>query len=302
MELQQLRCFIAAADEFHFGKAAQRLDMLPSSLGRHIKQLEDDLGTRLISRTTRSVTLTEDGIVFLEEARRLLAHADRLAAKMRAESRDRGATLRIGSIDSAAAGLIPQLIHDFRGRAPHVGIELLEDKSVRLLPKLLSGRLDLVFIRPPANPSRRLDFFFLLYESAVVALPIRHRFADRSELVLADLVDEPLIVPDRHSRPHSHDLTVKLFNEAGLTPRISQIAEEKQTIIGLVAAELGAAIVPRWTSRLSNAGVKFVRLTTNSTMGRLPLSAAWARGSRDGVRDQMLDMIRENLSIYSANS
>jgi DNA-binding transcriptional LysR family regulator len=93
-----------------------------------------------------------------------------------------------------------------------------------------------------------------------------------------------------------------LFNEAGLTPRISQIAEEKQTIIGLVAAELGAAIVPRWTSRLSNTGVKFVKLTTNSTVGRLPLSAAWARGSRDGVRDQMLDMIRDNLSTYSANS
>ena len=77
---------------------------------------------------------------------------------------------------------------------------------------------------------------------------------------IKDLADEPLIVPDRRSRPHSHDLTIELFAEAGLQPRIAQIADEKQTIVNLVAAELGVAIVPRWTSRMATPGVRYIPL------------------------------------------
>ena len=89
MELNQLRCFVAAAEELHFGRAAQRLDMLPSALGRHIRLLEDDLGTRLMTRTTRSVALTGDGGMLLREARILLEQADSVAAKLRARGRTR---------------------------------------------------------------------------------------------------------------------------------------------------------------------------------------------------------------------
>ena len=94
MDLHQLRCFVAAAEELHFGKAAQRLEMLPSALGRFIKLLEEDLGTRLMTRTTRSVTLTDDGAILLKEARTLLAQADGLAAKFRTRGREQATTLR----------------------------------------------------------------------------------------------------------------------------------------------------------------------------------------------------------------
>jgi hypothetical protein len=87
MDLHQLRCFVAAAEELHFGRAAQRLDMLPSALGRFIRLLEDDLGTRLMTRTTRSVALTDDGAVLLKEARLLLAQADALAGRFRTRGR-----------------------------------------------------------------------------------------------------------------------------------------------------------------------------------------------------------------------
>ena len=123
MDLHQLRCFVAAAEELHFGRAAQRLDMLPSALGRFIRLLEDDLGTRLMTRTTRSVALTDDGAVLLKEARTLLAQADALAGRFRTRGRKRTAIIRVGAIDSAAAGLLPRLLHDFRGcRASSAGI------------------------------------------------------------------------------------------------------------------------------------------------------------------------------------
>src|SRR5438128_11059398 len=260
MDLHHLRCFVAAAEELHFGRAAQRLDMLPSALGRFIRLLEEDLGTRLMTRTTRSVTLTDDGAVLLKEARALLAQADALAAKFRTRGRKQASAVRVGAIDSAAAGLLPMLLHDFRERRPDVTVQLVEDKTIRLLPRLLSGRLDLAFMRPPENLNKRLDFLFLFHETAVVAVSDHHPLASKKRVTIADLEDEPLIVPERRSRPHSHDLTMKLFAEAGCEARVAQIADEKQTIVNLVSAGLGVAIVPRWTSRLATRGVRLIRL------------------------------------------
>jgi DNA-binding transcriptional LysR family regulator len=298
MDLHQLRCFVAAAEELHFGKAAQRLEMLPSALGRFIKLLEEDLGTRLMTRTTRSVTLTDDGAILLKEARTLLAQADGLAAKFRTRGRKQATTLRVGAIDSAAAGLLPMLLHDFRERRPDVTVKLVEDKTIRLQPRLLSGRLDLAFLRPPENPDKRLEFLFLLHETAVVAVSDHHPLASKKSVTIADLAEEPLIVPERRSRPHSHDLTMKLFAEAGLQARIVQLANEKQTIVNLVAAELGVAIVPRWTSRMAARGICYVPLEA-SDLNRLTLAAAWTRGTRDPIRDEMLEILRAGLSRYA---
>ena len=301
MELHQLRCFVAAAEELHFGRAAQRLEMLPSALGRYIRRLEDDLGTRLMTRTTRSVTLTEDGAVLLKDARHLLAQADSLAVKFHARGRKQAAIIRLGAIDSAAAGLLPMLLHDFRERRPDVTVKLTEDKTMRLLPRLISGRLDMAVVRPPPNPDKRLEFLFLFHETAVVAVPDRHPLASRKRVDITDLAGQPLIVPERRSRPHSHDLTMKLFAEAGLQARVAQLADEKQTIVHLVAAELGVAIVPRWTSRMAARGVRYIPLEA-SDMNRLPLAAAWARGTRDPVRDEMIEMLKASLARYASEA
>lgn len=298
MDLHHLRCFVVAADELHFGRAAQRLDMMPSALGRTIRLLEDNLGTRLLTRTTRSVALTDDGSEFLKHARDLLTRADDLTSLFRARVRARAATIRVGVIDSAAAGLLPTLLYDHRERSPDVAVKLIEDKTIRLLPRLLSGQLDLAFVRPPHSADKRLEFMFLFHETAVVAVSERHPLASRTSLTIADIADEPLIVPERRSRPHSHDLTMKLFAEAGLQANVVQIADEKQTIVNLVAAEIGLAIVPRWTSRMAARGVHYVPLGM-STMNKLPLAAAWVRGTRDRARDQLLEMLQDNLTRYA---
>jgi DNA-binding transcriptional LysR family regulator len=301
MDLHELRCFVAAAEELHFGRAAQRLGMLPSALGRHVRLLEEDLGTRLLQRTTRNVALTEDGAQLLDEARLLLEQADSLAARFRAGGRNRAALLRVGAIDSAAAGLIPLLLHHFRDQRPDVAVHLLEDKTIRLLPRLLSGRLDLAFVRPPEQADPRLEFLFLFHETAIVALSASDPLANRARLRIEDLAGHPMIVPERRSRPHSHDLTIKLFAEAGLKARISQIADEKQTIVNLVAAGLGAAIVPRWTARMGATGVQYIPLDAppGSAMHRLPLAAAWVRGTRDDMRDALLATLRDSLPELS---
>ncbi|KWV54134.1 transcriptional regulator [Bradyrhizobium macuxiense] len=302
MELHQLRCFVAAAEELHFGRAAQRLQMLPSALGRHIKLLEEDLGARLFARTTRAVSLTEDGSTLLREGRALLSRAEAIEDGFRNRQRKPSPRrFRIGAIDSAAAGLLPALLRDIGNAHPDIAVQLLEEKTIRLLPKLLSGALDLAFVRPPERPDGRIEFVSLLQETAVVAVSRKHALARRAVISLADIADQPLIVPARRSRPHSHDLTVKLFDEAGLMPRIRQIADEKQTIVNMVAARLGVAIVPRWTARMAIPGVRFVplRLKRGSSAGRLPLAAAWLRGSRDPIRDRVLAVLEARLKTYA---
>lgn len=301
MDLHQLRCFVAAAEELHFGRAARRLEMLPSALGRYVQLLEKELGARLMSRTTRSVQLTDDGAFLLERARQLLQFTDELKLDFRKRARSNALSLRVGAIDSAAAGLLPRVLHDFRKRRPDVTVQLVEDKTISLLPQLLAGRLDLAFVRPPATKDKRLTFQFLLHETAVVAVPTKHPFAARRTISIVELAGQPLIVPERRSRPHSHDLTMKLFADAGVKARVSQVADEKQTIINLVSANLGIAIVPRWTSQIANRGVKFIaiRQSRGSVLKTLPLAAAWTDGTRDPVRDEMIGVLRHNLEMYS---
>ncbi|MGO4855640.1 LysR substrate-binding domain-containing protein [Phaeovulum sp. W22_SRMD_FR3] len=299
MDISHLKCFIVAADELHFGRAAQSLGMLPASLGRQIRILEDRLEAKLFLRTTRSVTVTEAGKAILEDVRALVTQAEALENKIRDIRKSEVPVLRVGAIDSAAAGLIPQLLQLLRDEHPDIEVQLIEQKTIHLLPKLLSGSLDIAFCRPPDTRDPRINFRTLFFESAVVALPDRHPLAEQSEIFVEDLADAPLIVPDRRSRPHSHDLTIKLFLDAGLTARIAQVAEEKHTIVNLVATGTGLAIVPRWTARIAVPGVRFVPLTIpqGTTRSKLILSAAWTRGTRDAQRDALLETLDRHLKV-----
>jgi len=304
MELLQLKCYLAVAEELHFGRAARRLDMLPASLGRKITQLEERLDTRLFQRTTRSVALTEAGSTLLEDARSLVEQIEAFEGRVREIREPETAVLRVGAIDSAAAGLMPQLLQILRREAPRIDVQIIEQKTIRLLPKLLSGGLDVAFCRPPDVRDPRLQFRTLFFETAVVALPESHPLAGRASIAIRDLADEPLIVPDRRSRPHSHDLTIKQFLDAGLTARIAQVADEKQTIVNLVAAGTGLAIVPRWTSRLQVPGVSFVPLDLpdGTTRSKLILAAAWTRGTRDQMRDTFLEILERHLPALEATA
>ncbi len=304
MDTIQLRCFLAVAEHLHFGRAARSLDMLPASLGRQIRTLEERFETRLFLRTTRSVSLTEAGSAILDEARALVSQADSLEARLRGLRKRETPVLKVGAIDSAAAGLLPQLLQHLRAAHPAIEVHLVEQKTIRLLPRLLSGSLDIAFCRPPDIRDPRITFRTLFFETAVVALPTDHPLARQAEISIAELAEAPLIVPDRQSRPHSHDLTIRLFAESGLTARIAQIADEKHTIVNLVATGTGLAIVPRSTARLAVPGVSFVPLAMapGRMLSRLILAAAWARGTRDAQRDALLETLDLHLPEIAATS
>ena len=299
MDTKLLKCFVTVADELHFGRAAQRLDMLPSALGRNIRLLEEELGIRLFVRTTRNVSLTRSGMVMLQEFRPILKQFDAAIHQVREKAAKEDRVFRIGSIDSAATGLLPELIHDLKAIVPGLELAIEEDKTAKLLPKLLSGALDLAFIRPPTKMRDDIHFEFLLMEKAVVALASHSDLADKEKIYITDLSEVPMIVPSPRNRPHSYNLTNRLFLQSGVQPNYVQQAEEKQTIVNLVAAEVGAAIVPEWTAKLAVKNVVFRPLmyANDKPVAELPLALAWVKGTTDRHRETLLAMVKEKIKV-----
>ncbi|PLR25349.1 LysR family transcriptional regulator [Pantoea endophytica] len=294
MDINQLRCFISVGKELHFGRAAQKMEMMPASLSRFIRLLEEDLGVRLLNRSTRNVSLTAEGALFFDDASKLIDQFDALAKRFKVGLKDERRTLRIGAIDSAARGLVPALLNLFVPLHPHSDIHIIEDKTINLIPKLKSGWLDMIFIREPQSIDASLAVRFITRESCVLAVPIQHALAARERVAVADFQHEAMIIPDRRTRPHSHDLTMSLFKLAGFTPHIAQFAEEKQTILSLVAAGLGLAVVPASYRTMNSDSVSYIALDLPEQIKGLPLSIAWQKGNEDRFLREMLRLLHEH--------
>ncbi|MBY4890068.1 LysR family transcriptional regulator [Pantoea sp. DY-15] len=294
MDINQLRCFVAVGKELHFGRAAQKMEMMPASLSRFIRLLEEDLGVRLLNRSTRNVSLTAEGALFFDDASKLIDQFDVLAKRFKVGLKDERRTLRIGAIDSAARGLVPALLNLFVPLHQHSDIHIIEDKTINLIPKLKSGWLDMIFIREPQSIDASLAVRFITRESCVLAVPIQHALAGREQVAVADFQHEAMIIPDRRTRPHSHDLTMSLFKLAGFTPHIAQFAEEKQTILSLVAAGLGLAVVPASYRTMNSDSVSYIALDLPEEIKGLPLSIAWQKGNEDRFLREMLRLLHEH--------
>jgi DNA-binding transcriptional LysR family regulator len=294
VDINQLRCFVTVGKELHFGRAAQRLEMMPASLSRFIRILEEDLGVRLLNRSTRNVSLTAEGAIFFDEASKLIDQFDALARRFKSGLKDERRTLRIGAIDSAARGLVPALLNLFVPLYPSSDIHIVEDKTINLIPKLKSGWLDMIIIRAPQVMDASLAIRFITRESCVLAVPLNHPLANRSHVAVEDFQHEAMIIPDRRTRPHSHDLTMSLFKLAGLTPHIAQFAEEKQTILSLVSAGLGLAVVPASYRTMNSDSVSYIPLELPEQIKGLPLSIAWQKGNEDDYLREMLRLLNDN--------
>lgn len=301
MDINQLRCFVSVGKELHFGRAAQKMEMMPASLSRFIRLLEEDLGVRLLNRSTRNVSLTAEGALFFDDASKLIDQFDALAKRFKVGLKDERRTLRIGAIDSAARGLVPALLNLFVPLHPHSDIHIIEDKTINLIPKLKSGWLDMIFIREPQSIDASLAVRFITRESCVLAVPIQHALAARERVAVADFQHEAMIIPDRRTRPHSHDLTMSLFKLAGFTPHIAQFAEEKQTILSLVAAGLGLAVVPASYRTMNSDSVSYIALDLPEQIKGLPLSIAWQKGNEDSFLLDMLRLLREHHGELTEN-
>lgn len=256
MELKQLRIFLAVADELHFGRAAERLHMAQPALSAQVRGLEDELGVRLFLRTTRRVSLTRAGESFLPEARATLAQAEAAAVAARTVAGEGAELLKVGGVDSATAGLLPQVVRRFRRDHPEVEIKVNEMLSAPALHALSNHHLDIAFVRVWPKDSH-LAARHVLTEPIVAALPADHPLAARQAVPAQEIAKEPLVIPARSHRPILFDVVHDYFRSRGYEPRILQEANERHVIIAMVAAGLGVSLVPEWVTQFRRDDVVY---------------------------------------------
>jgi DNA-binding transcriptional LysR family regulator len=270
MELRHLRYFVAVAEHLSFGRAAARLHLSQPPLSRQIRALETELGAALFTRTRRSVRLTAAGVALLPEARRLLRDADALQAGARQLASGEVGTLALGFISVAAYNLVPELAPEFRRRHAGIRLALREATSDVQLAALAQGELDVGLVLPPVDGAG-LDYAPLLEDTLVAAVPAGR--GGKGPIALTSLRDEPFILFPRAVGTSLYDAIVNACRHAGFAPRVEQEAIQMQTIVSLVAAGMGVALVPGALVNLRRTGVVYRPLT--DARPRVELGIAW---------------------------
>jgi DNA-binding transcriptional LysR family regulator len=286
--LARLSCFIAVAEELHFGRAAERLHMTQPPLSRQIQQLEAELGVQLIDRTTRSVTLTPAGVAFLPDARRILQLAS-LTVK-RVPAGDLG-TVVVGFTAASAHAVLPRLLERTREQLPDVKLELREMVSAAQVDALMAGEIDLGMARPPLKRPGIVSRP-LLHEQLVAALPAAHPLVGQSrQLTLNDLDGQDVVMYSPVQARYFNELLISTFTIAGATPRYVQFVTQVHTMLVLVRSGLGIALVPASAATLHPEGVVF-RSIGAFRERPVELDAAW-RG--DSTNPALLRVLRDVL-------
>ncbi|MCG1038491.1 MULTISPECIES: LysR family transcriptional regulator [Burkholderiaceae] len=295
-DLRQLRYFVTLAEEQHFSRAAARLAMTQPPLSQAIRLLEDALGVRLFERTKRSVELTPVGAALLPEVRRVLAAADALAPLARSLAQGETGVLALAFVSSADYGLLPGLLRQFGERFPRVRLQLLEATSDVQIDELVAGRIDAGIVIPPIPPrhAAALSYLPIAREPLIVALSCELAQAldtayNQAEIELAQFADVPLVIFPRRLAPAFYDIIMGCYKAAGIVPRIGQEAIQMQTIVSLVSAGMGVALVPQSLRNLRRTGVVYRALR-----GALPVvetGLVWRTGDVSPVLAGFIDVV-----------
>jgi DNA-binding transcriptional LysR family regulator len=254
-DLSQLRCFVTVAEEMHFGRAAARLNMTQPPLSRQIQVLEHIIEAKLLDRTSRSVRLTAAGRSFLPEANRILKLAESASQAARRIAMGKTGSIKIGFTAAAAYGFLPELIAACRTRLPEVDLSLKEMVSSDQLEALVSGQIDAGLLRPPVARSELVSAR-VVAEPLLVAAPDGHPFAAAKSVFLKDLDDQPFVMYSPYESRYFYDLLVTQFTRADILPRYVQHLSQIHSILAMVRAGLGLAIVPAAAAGLNFSGVQ----------------------------------------------
>lgn len=274
MNLKRLRYFVVTAEELHFGRAAERLHMAQPPLSQQIQRLEAELGTKLFERSTRSVTLTDAGAHLLPDARRLLADADALERRVGEHLSGESGVLRLGFVDSSSYEVMPRFLRSHRDRWPGVTYELRSMSSDEQALALAAGDIDIGIARSDAgsrDPAIDLTAEEFLQESLLVAVSEDHRLASQKSTTITKLAGESLIGFDRKISPSLFRKREALFARYGLGYDTIIEATEYTTVLGLVAAGEGVAVIPESVGALLLPHLRYVRLRDADAVSSLVL-------------------------------
>ncbi|WP_329464273.1 LysR substrate-binding domain-containing protein [Streptomyces sp. NBC_01431] len=293
-ELRRLRYFLAVAEERNFTRAAERLHIAQPALSRQIRQLEQELGVRLLDRTTHSVEPTDAGRLLMERGAELCAEADRLWRDVRGFAETERDALTLGYSTSTGYGTAPALLAALAERHPALAVTTRLLTTAEIVAGVTDGTLDAGLVRCPP-PTPELVRTLVRLEPQGVLLPAAHRLAARESVEVASLAGERLLVHPREANPGHFDAIVGIFAGAGLEPQLllrqlsfdaahsPVLRGEAVSVIGESAVEgLPGALAWR---RLRPASTIELHLLTRGS-GRRPAVANLLRTASETARAQ----------------
>jgi DNA-binding transcriptional LysR family regulator len=290
--LSQLTTFVAVAEELHFGRAAERLQMTQPPLSRQIQLLEGFLGAQLFDRSNRSVRLTPAGRAFLHDARRILRQAEQATLAVRQVSAGEAGSIAIGFTAAGAYSMLDTLLATARASVPGVEIVLREMVTRDQLEALGASSLDLALVRPPVTDAD-LTYRPAVREQLVAALPVGHPLAtaaddDGEPLDIRAFDRQEVLMYSPVEARYFHELLISVFRAAGITPVFSQYLSQVHSILALVNGGWGVALVPETAALLRYAGVVFrpVRLTAPAPV---ELTLAWRTNNDNPALSALLE-------------
>lgn len=277
LETSHVRCFVAVAEELHFGRAAARLNMTQPPLSRQIQLLEHAIGCTLFNRTSRSVELTSAGRTFLPDAQRILRILDNATTATREVARGSRGAIRCGFTAASAYRFLPNHIRAVKQAIPDISLILREMVSSQQIAALDAGEIDIGFLRPPFDSSI-FDHRLVARESLLLALPHDHELAKQSFARWSDLNDIDMIMYDSREGRYFYELVTSHFVQNNVYPRYRQSLAQVHTILSLVRAGIGVAVVPSSARVLEMSDIVY-REIVDGAVPQAVLNVVWRRSN-----------------------
>ena len=272
--------------------AARYLHVSQSGVSGQIRDLEKEIGVKLLHRSQRDVSLTPQGAVFFREAREILAQADRAVEMAVRASHGQYGKLSVGLCGPATAPFLPALIREFREQHPGVSLALKDIEPVQQPSALANAVIDVGFTRSiPAEFRKTLDSEIFFRERVVAALPKGHALSNEPAIRLAQLAAEPVVLYSRAGAPDLFDALVGFCRKAKFSPHVVDTPSLWQSVLTLVEAGEGVALIPACVQQLRSTGVIFRPLHDQGCL--LDVVLAWRRDEPSAIRDGFLALLRK---------
>lgn len=290
MDLVDLRAFIAVAEERHFGRAAERLGVSLAQVSQRVRRLEETLKAELLIRTTRSVVVTEAGQQLLAEGKNLVAQMTKLERDIRHLGSGRAGILRLGAVGSVSRTLLPRMIKLLEQAMPSVKLKVTAGMFTPAQEQaLLDGLIDLGLLRLPVRHAS-LTYRVVERDPLMLAIAASHPLASRDEVRIEDLCREAFVTFPEMSGSIVREAVLTQCARAGFIPNSLVEVSDTGTMLGLVAAGIGVALVPSSAQNLSTEGVRFLDLDSTEN---IEIALAWQTGMRAKLVHRALSVLDE---------
>lgn len=277
MQTRSLKSFLMLAEVLHFARTAKRLGIAQATLSQQIASLEAEVGVQLLSRDSRNVRLTPAGEAFLDEARGIVAQVDAATVKARQVARGDVGVLNVGAASAALLELVPLVMERLAQTHPALEVRVAEHSSMVQESMLIAGEIDVGLLHPPLV-AQQLRSETIFTEPMVLALWDGHPLAAQTTVAIPDLAGARMLLPEREAGPFLFDRLTEVFRAAGIALEGETGPCAPQTVLTLVAAKRGLAIVPGALRHLTRPGVVYRRIEQNPLV--LDIAASWRSGEQ----------------------